>query len=96
MAETTNTTNVAAPSEQRVGVKRYADGKATGWIQGNPAYAAEARAALERSLRVFAEFDTNRFISLMQERGVPGEVIAEYAASISLDDDVWLGRAVWF
>lgn len=88
--------NAPSRATRRVGVKRYADGKATGFIQGDARYADVAQACLERSLRVFAEFDTSRFISLMRGQGVPGDAIAEFAASISFDDDVWLGRAVWF
>ena len=74
----------------RIRIRRYATGKAHAYAFGDPAFAAQAEKALQRSLVIEARVDRERFFAMMAEQDVPPEVIAGYLERLSVEDEAWL------
>jgi ferredoxin-NADP reductase len=74
----------------RIRVKRYATGKAHAYAIGDPAFAAQAEKALQRSLVIEARVDRERFTAMMAEQGVPADVTAGYLERLRVEDEAWL------
>lgn len=79
----------AEPDVRRICVKRYAAGKAIAHTRGDPAFAEQARRALQQSLVLVARIDGERFHRAMREQGVPDAVIQAYFGGITVDDEAW-------
>lgn len=73
-----------------VSVRKFGAGKSDALMTGPTEFIAAAQEALARSFTTRAVVLADQFRVLMQQRGVPAEVIEEFLDSVSIDDESYL------
>jgi hypothetical protein len=74
----------------RVSVRKYGAGKSIARMTGPSEFIAVAEEALARSFTTRAVVLADQFRDLMQQKGVPENVIREFLSSVSIDDESYL------
>jgi len=77
----------AGAGEETISIRRTVAGKFTAASIGDSRYRYAVETALRGSTATIAVFQRARFIKMLSDMGVPGERIAEYCDTVTLDDD---------
>ncbi len=86
-AEAGRKTGSQEPGREPILVRRSSGGKFTARCSGDAAYRYAVETALKGSTALVPLFQRGRFISLLRKMGIPEDRIAEYSATVALDDD---------
>lgn len=86
-AEESRKKRTEGQERETIAVRRTAAGKFTARCTGDAAYRYAVVTALQGTTALVPLFQRGRFISLLRKMGIPEERIAEYCATVVLDDD---------
>ena len=81
---------IAPNGRGKVEHKLYGSGKMSIKAFGDEKYLDAATLGFYRALGTFVVIDAEAFIKTMREAGAPEEVIEEYLASYTIDDNIYM------